>query len=105
MNSLLLASVSNIKYEPPKIPVSTPFPITTVLSFICMVCFGVFIFLLMREVLCWYWKINEIKKLLEDIRDNTSQNNLNKKSTTENTNQVVENASTNKEIKKVSETS
>ncbi len=25
------------------------------------------IFLLIREVLCWYWKINKVVSLLEDI--------------------------------------
>ena len=100
MNRLLLTSVSNIKHEIPTVPGKTPFPITSVLSFICMICFAVFIFLLMREVLCWYWKIDEIKKLLEDIKNNTSQNIINKKLSTENTNQVVENGDSNKEFKK-----
>lgn len=30
------------------------------------------IFLLMREFLTWYWKINKIVNLLEDIKNNTS---------------------------------
>ena len=28
---------------------------------------GFLIFLILREVMCWYWKINTIVRLLEDI--------------------------------------
>lgn len=27
------------------------------------------LFLIFREVVCWYWKINERKQLMEDIKD------------------------------------
>ncbi len=30
------------------------------------------VFLILREILCWYWKINKIVSLLEDIKKNTS---------------------------------
>ncbi len=30
------------------------------------------IFFLLREFFCWYWKINKIVNLLEDIKNNTS---------------------------------
>lgn len=36
------------------------------------VCAFILIFLLVREILCWYWKINKIVRLLEDIKSNTS---------------------------------
>lgn len=44
------------------------------------VCFV--IFLLCREVMCWYWKVNRIIELLEKIAANTSNNKYleNKKS-------------------------
>jgi len=28
-----------------------------------------FIFLIIREIICWYWKINERTELLREIRD------------------------------------
>ncbi len=28
------------------------------------------IFLLCREVMCWYWKVNEAIEILKEIRDN-----------------------------------
>lgn len=28
---------------------------------------GFLIFLILREVMCWYWKINTIVRLLEDV--------------------------------------
>jgi hypothetical protein len=31
----------------------------------------VFFFLLIREVLTWYWKLNKIARLLEKIEENT----------------------------------
>jgi len=37
----------------------------TVLAFV------LFIFLILREVLTWYWKINKIIVLLEQIEENT----------------------------------
>lgn len=29
------------------------------------------LFLIIREIVCWYWKINKIVDLLEKIEDNT----------------------------------
>jgi hypothetical protein len=34
------------------------------------------LFLLMREVFAWYWKTNEIIKLLKEIKENTSPNKV-----------------------------
>ena len=36
-----------------------------------IICF--LIFLACREVMCWYWKINEIVKLLSDIKSALSE--------------------------------
>ena len=30
---------------------------------------GIVIFILVRELLCWYWKFNEMVELLREIRD------------------------------------
>ncbi|PLX25229.1 hypothetical protein C0580_02990 [Candidatus Parcubacteria bacterium] len=30
---------------------------------------GIIVFLLMREIMCWYFKINHIKRLLEEAND------------------------------------
>ncbi len=32
-------------------------------------------FLALREFFCWYWKINKIVGLLEDIKKNTTREN------------------------------
>ncbi len=32
------------------------------------------IFLIIREIICWYWKINKAVNLLTDIRDLLSKN-------------------------------
>ncbi|RJQ29325.1 hypothetical protein C4571_01705 [Candidatus Parcubacteria bacterium] len=34
---------------------------------------AILIFLALREFLCWYWKINKIVGLLEDIKENTKK--------------------------------
>lgn len=34
---------------------------------------AVVLFLICRELLCWYWKINEIRDLLQSINDKKSQ--------------------------------
>lgn len=31
--------------------------------------FIILIFLVCREIICWYWKINEISRYLKEIRD------------------------------------
>ena len=31
--------------------------------------FGILIFLLCREIVCWYWKTNVVISLLTEIRD------------------------------------
>jgi ABC-type uncharacterized transport system permease subunit len=36
------------------------------------------IFLIFREITTWYWKINEIIELLEEIRKNTKKDNCEK---------------------------
>jgi hypothetical protein len=33
----------------------------------------ILLFLILREFFCWYWKINKIVDLLEDIKQNTSK--------------------------------
>lgn len=30
---------------------------------------AIVLFLIFREIVCWYWKINQFVKLLEEIRD------------------------------------
>ena len=40
-------------------------------SFAILLCFGVVIFVGFREVVAWYWKINEVVSLLEKIEENT----------------------------------
>lgn len=32
----------------------------------------ILIFILLRELVCWYWKINRVVELLEDIKENTT---------------------------------
>jgi uncharacterized membrane protein YciS (DUF1049 family) len=32
------------------------------------------VFLLIRGILLWYWKVDEIVELLKEIKNNTSQN-------------------------------
>lgn len=41
----------------------------------------VLIFLILREVFCWYWKINKIVNLLEKIEKNTKQSKLSEQKT------------------------
>ena len=36
---------------------------------VILVLVGIVVFLLIRELLCWYWKINEAIELLRSIRD------------------------------------
>jgi ABC-type uncharacterized transport system permease subunit len=33
------------------------------------------IFLVLREFFCWYWKVNKIVELLEDIKENIASKN------------------------------
>ncbi len=33
--------------------------------------FVIFIFFVLRELFTWYWKLNKIVRLLEDIEENT----------------------------------
>lgn len=40
--------------------------------------FTIIIFIIFREVLTWYWKLNKISDLLEKIEENTRSKNLNK---------------------------
>lgn len=42
-------------------------------SFVLWVCVAVLVFLVLREVFTWYWKINKIVDLLEKIEKNTRQ--------------------------------
>ena len=36
----------------------------------------ILLFLICREILCWYWKINKALVLLQKIEKNTRQKNL-----------------------------
>lgn len=36
--------------------------------------FTVGVFLIFREIICWYWKLNEIVRLLTEIRNNVRYN-------------------------------
>ena len=76
--SKLIVAKSNLIYEQPPINSnSMEFfnnPTNVILSIVILLCVGFLIFLLLREFACWYWKINDIKKLLEDIKKNTQQN-------------------------------
>jgi len=70
----LLAKILNIEYVPPSSLTSSTsglHPATGILSFIITACVVFLIALFVREIACWYWKINDIKKLLEDIKKNT----------------------------------
>ena len=40
------------------------------------------IFLVCREIVTWYWKINKIVDLLEDIKENTSKHVIEKETHT-----------------------
>lgn len=76
--SKLIVAKSNLIYEQPSINSDSmgifSNPANVVLSIIILLCVVFLIFLLLREFACWYWKINDIKKLLEDIKNNTQQN-------------------------------
>jgi len=69
----LLSAVSNIRYETSSLNSNLDFVdlATKILNIIIISCFGFLIALIIREVVCWYWKINDIKNLLEDIKKNT----------------------------------
>ncbi len=43
-------------------------PLNWLIAFVIFILFV----LIVREILCWYWKINKIINLLEDIKENTS---------------------------------
>ncbi len=45
-----------------------------VIAFICLV-----IFLICREIVCWYFKMNEVVSLLKDIKASLQNNAPNKK--------------------------
>jgi hypothetical protein len=38
-------------------------------NLIVLVLFAALLFLILREVVCWYWKLNEIVKVLGQIRE------------------------------------
>lgn len=40
---------------------------------------GFLAFILLREILTWYWKVNKIVNLLEKIEENTRPKNIEKK--------------------------
>lgn len=48
---------------------------STVLSFLFFLLLGVLFLFIFRDVFCWFWKINDMVALLEDIKKNTSANN------------------------------
>jgi len=45
---------------------------TYLVSMLIVFLVAVIAFLLFREIMCWYWKINQIVTLLKEIKDNTS---------------------------------
>lgn len=52
---------------------------TYVLTFAIALSIATLFALLIREIVCWYWKVNDIVKILKNIEKNTSNiNNLNK---------------------------
>ena len=56
--------------------------------------FGIIFFLVIRELLCWYFKINERLKVMEDILAELKKNNPpdNKPEQTKKTNTLKENS-------------
>lgn len=46
-------------------------------SWFLYLCATVLFFLLFREIVTWYWKINKIVDLLEKIEKNTRKENVN----------------------------
>ena len=78
MFATLLSSTSNVIYnQPTNNAPSFDFLQSTdyVMHIILFASIATVVFLLLREVLCWYWKINDIKKLLEEIKVNTQREN------------------------------
>lgn len=57
-------SLSNFINSIPKIP-----------DFVVLIIFTIAVFLVMRFLVLWYWKINEIVNLLEKIKNNTDPEN------------------------------
>ena len=49
-----------------------PWEIMTPETWIITIVVLIIIFLIVREILCWYWKINKIVRILEDISSKLS---------------------------------
>jgi hypothetical protein len=45
---------------------------TFILSFVIVLVISILLFMAFREVLCWYWKINDTVKNLSEINDKLS---------------------------------
>lgn len=44
-------------------------------NFVIFIPFAILVFVALREVLTWYWKLNKISNLLEKIEENTRPKN------------------------------
>lgn len=44
-------------------------------SFLIFIPFAIVLFVALREVVTWYWKLNKISNLLEKIEENTRPKN------------------------------
>ena len=54
--------------------------LSTLIIGISVISFNIAIWLLLRPVICWYFKINEKIELLSEVRDLLEKQNLNQKS-------------------------
>ncbi len=43
-------------------------------GFVMIICISLLVFLVCREIVCWYFKMNEVTKLLKEIRDSLKHN-------------------------------
>ena len=41
---------------------------------VMIICISLLVFLVCREIVCWYFKMNEVTKLLKEIRDSLKRN-------------------------------
>jgi len=54
--------------------------LSTLIIVISVISFNIAIWLILRPVICWYFKINEKIELLSEVRDLLEKQNLNQKS-------------------------
>ncbi len=75
-NSLILNISKNPSYTTQSLqnPAASYDKTLDYLNIALAVAVAIVIFLIMRFILLWYWKINEIVSLLTDIRNNTNKN-------------------------------